>query len=192
MLSGRAREGWPSRRKEKVFRCRFIPTAKHKRACGDSGVLDTLRKCGNAVMTPRRRGTRAAIRQLYETAAHSTQFLDALEDRGYILACVNETDAERLNRWERLRQEERAAALPHPAQPHQPAPTGSTVNRPPQQPEQPKFWWSQTGGVDGLRPDLLQKAEEAYAEWNGPKKKYSLADYVAYTQEQDRIRHEAG
>lgn len=52
---------------------------------------------------PNRERTAGQIRLSYVSSLTGQEFADALEDRGLILAQVNETDAERLNRWERKR-----------------------------------------------------------------------------------------
>jgi hypothetical protein len=57
--------------------------------------------------------TEGEIRLAWSLTETGQAFANALEDRGMILACMSEADAERLNRWERQRQRERneAAAL---------------------------------------------------------------------------------
>lgn len=59
------------------------------------------------------------IRIAYSLTQTGREFANALEDRGFILACMTEADVERLNRWERQRlkelQELQAALEPEKA-----------------------------------------------------------------------------
>jgi hypothetical protein len=55
--------------------------------------------------------TAGEIRLAYSLTQTGPAFAAALEDRGLILACMTDSDAERLNRWERQRLKEQAQAL---------------------------------------------------------------------------------
>ena len=57
--------------------------------------------------------TAAGIRLAYALTQTGPEFAAAIEDRGFILTCTTEADAERLNRWERQRlREARAGQAP--------------------------------------------------------------------------------
>jgi len=80
------------------------------------------------VVAPELGRTAGEIRLAWSLTQTGQEFANALEDRGFILARVTETDAERLNRWERQRLKEREALAPAPDKPQEQA----------QEPEPPK------------------------------------------------------
>jgi len=119
------------------------------------------------------------IRLAYSLTQTGQEFANALEDRGFILSHVTKDDAERLNRWERQRLKELEALAPA-------AEKQQTAKRKQPRRSRADTWMAQTGGVEHLPPELLQKAQASYDRWWGNKEKYSFASYVAFVQEKER------
>jgi hypothetical protein len=129
--------------------------------------------------------TAGEIRLAYSLTKTGQEFANALEDRGFILACVTERDAERLNRWERqrLKQLDAAGPVPELEQGQEKRGAGRKLSR-------SDTWMAQTGGVQNLSSELNEKAQASYARWNGAKQKYDFADYVDYVQMLEATRRQ--
>src|ERR1017187_8384396 len=130
------------------------------------------------------------IRLAYSLTSTGQEFVNAIEDRGLTFSEMREADAERLNRWERQRLRELAAAAPTVPPAHAPQPTEIDAKAKPL--TRQDAWMAQTGGVDALSPELLDSAQQSYDKWGGNKEKYNLANYVGFVQDKERERRESG
>jgi hypothetical protein len=128
----------------------------------------------------------------YSLTETGQEFANALEDRGFILACMTEADAERLNRWERQRLkelQELQAAIHATKQPDGQAKEQSPESK---TAKPTGHWMEQRGGVENLTPELRETAERSYAKWGGNKDRNDLADYVDYVQKKDEVDKQKG
>jgi|SRR5579871_394692 len=129
-------------------------------------------RAGGKQAAPQLGATQAQIRLVRVLSPGPQSFANALEDRGLILACMTEADAERLNRWER----ERLKELGQGAKSEQSQTRGVDT------------WFAQTGGLGNLSPELRERAHASYDQWDGDKEKYGLASYVSYVQAREAER----